>query len=60
MRYAKQTLERMATAEADGFEIIENRNWQPLKKWAGRIVIKICQTNDRMRGFPKRVIWGVK
>ena len=59
MKYAQSTLQKIQEARAAGAVIIENRNW----RYAGRAdgftrVEKIAQTNDRMRGYPKRIIWA--
>jgi hypothetical protein len=59
MHYRKITLQKIALAEKRGADIVENRNWHYTGKRDGYVhVEKIAQTNDRMRGYPKRVIWA--
>ena len=42
MKYAQSTISKIDAARRDGFSR----------------VVKLAQTNDRMHGYPKRIIWA--
>ena len=62
MNYSKKTRERIELHKELGFDIIVNRNWKwdQAKCRAGKSITKIAQTNDKMGGRVKRIVWAIK
>ena len=62
MNYSKKTLERIKLHKELGFTIVENKDWRwpEAKCRAGRDITKIAQTNDKMGGLVKRIVWAIK
>ena len=62
MKYMKKTISLIEKYKKLGYTIVENRSYKfdENKYNSNKIVVKLAQTNDRMRGFPKRVIWAIK
>ena len=59
MKYAQSTISKIDAARRDGAEIVENKNWRYADRRDGfSRVVKLAQTNDRMHGYPKRIIWA--
>ena len=62
MKISKQTLDRIATHEALGFEILIGNDWRlpDRPKWRKHEVVRLCQTNSRHHGRCVRTVFAVK
>ena len=62
MAYSKATQEKIANFSAQGFAIIEGNNpsLNKSKKYKGREVVRLCQTNSTTHGYSLYTVWAVK
>jgi len=62
MRFAKETLDKMAAYEAAGYEIIVGNDWRlgDRPKYRDYDCVKLAQTNDRRHGKSVRTVWAIK
>ena len=51
MKFARKTQKLIASYKALGYTIAINR--------ISRDIVKLAQTNDKMRGYPQRIVWAV-
>ena len=62
MRFAKETLEKMETYEALGYEVIVGNDWRlgQRPKYRDFDCVKLAQTNHRQHGKSVRTVWAIK
>lgn len=63
MNYSAKTQSLISSHKSRGFRIVENRDprWDRRNnRSAGSTIVKLAHTNDKMNGYPKRIVWAIK